>query len=372
MEHDRRWFVSFALVLVACGVLMVHSASMTSRPSEFEQIYLSRHLIFLLVGLCGAVTASWISPRTWRLLAPWLWLVTVALLVVVLIPGIGTRVKGAQRWLRFGSVSLQPSEVAKVTLPLAICTLLSAAQGLRHKWVRGLILFPLPAVILVPLVVLEPDLGTALFLTLGTGVALFLGGWPLRNFIVGVGAVIPAAIFVILQKPYMLQRISGFLATWTKPEEAPYQVQQSLATLGAGGIWGVGLGKGWQKLSFLPEANTDFVFAVIGEELGLVGSLGVIGLWGGLFLVGQRLLQRLPRDSFEYVFGYTLLFQLVFQAALNIAVVTALVPPKGISHPLVSYGGSNLVMSLVALGAIVSVTRQTAESQPEGLPRHAH
>jgi len=355
--QERRWFLSFALVLVACGILMVHSASMTSRPTEFEQIYLSRHLVFLALGLCGATVASWISPVTWRKLAPWLWLATVLLLIAVLIPGIGTRVKGAQRWLRYGPASLQPSELAKITLPLAVCTLLYWSRSLRRTWVVGLILFPLPAVVLVPLVLLEPDLGTSLFLVLGVGVVLFLGGWPIRNFAVGAAGLVPAVVLVILQKPYMLQRISGFMTTWTNPSAAPYQVQQSLATLGAGGLWGVGLGKGWQKLSFLAEANTDFVFAVVGEELGLAGSLGVIGLWTGVFIAGYRLLCRLPRDSFEFVLGLTLLFQLVFQAALNIAVVTALVPPKGISHPLISYGGSNLVVSLISLGVILSLTR---------------
>jgi cell division protein FtsW len=143
-------------------------------------------------------------------------------------------------------------------------------------------------------------------------------------------------------------------------------LQQSLVTIGAGGVWGVGLGKGWQKLSFLPEANTDFVFAVIGEELGLLGTLSLLGLWAGLYYVGLQIIRRLPADSFEYLASITLLTQLVFQAALNVAVVTAMVPPKGISHPLVSYGGSNLVMSLVSVGIILGLTRQGRRTTEQG------
>jgi cell division protein FtsW len=153
-----------------------------------------------------------------------------------------------------------------------------------------------------------------------------------------------------------MQRISGFVETWADWTQAPYHLKQSLVTLGAGGLWGAGLGKGFQKLSFLPEANTDFVFAVIGEELGLLGVLTVIGLWLAVYLMGLRLLSRLERSSFSRNAGLVLLTQLLLQVALNVAVVTALVPPKGIPHPLISYGGSNLVVSLVVIGILLSLT----------------
>ena len=154
-----------------------------------------------------------------------------------------------------------------------------------------------------------------------------------------------------------MQRITGFVTTWTDPSSAPYQVKQSLVSLGAGGFLGVGLGRGWQKLSFLPEANTDFVFAVLGEELGLLGTLGLLAIWGGVFACGIRLLRNLDRQGFEYIAAFTLLSQLLIQALLNMAVVTALLPPTGIPHPLLSYGGSNLVVSLVSIGIVVSLSR---------------
>ena len=356
-DQDRRWFVSFVAILLGLGILMVHSASITSRPTEFEAVYLTRHLQYLLLGLFAAVVAANIPAAWWKRLAPILFCGTLALLVLVLIPGVGTRVKGAQRWLRYGGFSLQPSEFAKLALPLFLCVLVDAKREKLNSWIAGPILFGLPVLLMVPLVVLEPDLGTALFLIMGSGVVLWLAGLPLRNFLLGGVLLIPVISTLMILKPYQWKRLTGFVAVWTNPEAAPYQIQQSLATLGAGGLFGVGLGKGWQKLSFLPEANTDFVFAVIGEELGLCGTLGVLAVWTGIVYYGWKLISPLERGSFESITARTLLFQLVFQAALNIAVVSALVPPKGISHPLVSYGGSNLLVSLIALGVILSLSR---------------
>jgi cell division protein FtsW len=360
VELDRRWFVTLAAILLGFGILMVHSASITSRPTDFEQIYLSRHLIFMTIGLAFGGAAALLPPQGWRRLAPWIFLATLALLVVVLIPGIGTRVKGAQRWIRVGPLSMQPSELAKIALPLFLGSMIERYRSRLRTWLVGPILFLIPLGMMVPLVLLEPDLGTALFLCFGAAVMLWLAGWPLRNFAAAMGCAIPAVVYLVLHKPYQLRRIMGFIATWTDLNQAPYQIQQSLATLGAGGVWGVGLGKGWQKLSFLPEANTDFVFAVIGEELGLLGTLSVLALWGALLYSGLRLLSRLERGSFERIVGLTLLMQLIFQAALNVAVVTALVPPKGISHPLISCGGSSLVVSLLSLGIIISLAKENS------------
>lgn len=359
MDHDRSLFVALVGVLLGFGVLMVYSASITSQPSEFEQVYLSRHLVFLALGLVASWIAANIPSRVWMRLAPYLFVVTLALLVLVLLPGIGTRVNGAQRWLRRGPFTLQPSELAKLTLPLFLCALIERRRALLRTWIVGPVLFLFPIALVLPLVLRQPDLGTGLFLTLGGGLALFIGGWPIRNFLFGIGLAVPVVIHFVVHRPYQMQRITGFLAAWADLNKAPYQLQQSLWAIGAGGLWGVGLGKGWQKLSFLPEANTDFVFAVVGEELGLVGALSLVALWGALYLFGLRLLKPLDHSRFEYITAFTLLTQLVFQAILNVAVVTAMVPPKGISHPLLSYGGSNLVVSLVSLGIILSLAKGT-------------
>lgn len=360
MNSERNLFLSLGCVLLGFGVLMVHSASITSRPTEFEQVYLSRHLAHLVVGVLLGGACSLLSARWWRAAAPWLFAATLVLLAVVLIPGIGTKVKGSQRWLRLGPFQMQPSELAKLTLPLLLGAMLLKRQTQLHRWVSGTIPFVLPIAGIMPLVLKQPDLGTAVFLVMSSGLLLFLAGWPIRNFALGL---VPAAVVALTLKPYQWQRINDFLATWSDIDRASYHVKQSLLSLGSGGLMGVGLGKGWQKLSFLPEANTDFVFAVVGEELGLVGSLALLLLWGGFFLSGLEMFRRHDRRSFEYLVGVTLLSQMVLQAAINVAVVTSMLPTKGISHPLLSYGGSNLVISLISIGMVVSLSKSSGEQE---------
>lgn len=364
MELLRKLFVSYICVLLGLGLLMVHSASVTSRPTDFEEVYLSRHLLFLALGVVAGGIAAMMPAKFWKAVAPLLFLVTLALLIVVLIPGVGVRVKGAQRWLRYGGFSLQPSELAKIALPLLTCRWIAAAGPRITHWWSGTVPLIVPTVLVVPLVLMQPDLGTAVFLAGSTCLALFVAGWPLRYYVLGLGVSVPVAASLLAMRPYQQRRITGFLAAWGDWDAAPYQIKQSLVTFGSGGLFGAGIGKGWQKLSFLPEANTDFIFAVIGEELGLLGTLGLIVLWCALYLTGLRLLSELDNRSFEFLAGFTLLTGLTAQAVLNVAVVTALVPPKGISHPLISVGGSNLIVSLMLLGIVLSLSRQepTVES----------
>jgi cell division protein FtsW len=358
VPHERKFFISLIAVLLGFGILMVHSASITSRPSEVERVYLSRHLVFVAVGVLSAILAAQFPAWFWKKMAPWLFWGSFALLVLVLVPGVGSRINGAQRWFRHGSLSVQPSELMKITLPLYLCYLAERRRDVLHTWLRGALGVAYPLLLVVPAVMLEPDLGTALFLATTGAIALFLAGWPIRNFLLAGLSAIPAVIVAVLHRPYQMQRISGFMETWADWTQAPYHLKQSLVTLGAGGMLGVGLGKGFQKLSFLPEANTDFVFAVIGEELGLLGALSVIALWLGVYAVGLRLVSRLERNSFAFNSAFALLTQLIFQVTLNVAVVTAMVPPKGIPHPLISYGGSNLVVTLAAVGVVLSLTKR--------------
>lgn len=373
MEVDRKLLVSLSAVLVGFGALMVHSASITSRPSEAEQIFLSKHVLYVACGAVAAAIAACLPAGFWQRAAPYCFWCTVALLVLVLVPGFGARINGAQRWFRSGSISFQPAELAKLSLPMYVACLLQRRRGELSSWTRGTIPVVFPILVAVPLVMRQPDLGTALFLAAGGAIVLWVGGWPLRNFLFGAAAAIPPVVATVLHKPYQMQRIADFTATWADWTQAPYHLKQSLVTLGAGGVWGVGLGRGFQKLSFLPEANSDFVFAVIGEELGLVGSLAVMALWLGLYAVGLRLTARLPAESFRCQVAFTLLTQLILQATLNIAVVTAMVPPKGIPHPMISYGGTNLVVSLTAIGIVLSLTRSEpgpAESPPMAIEGH--
>jgi cell division protein FtsW len=300
-------------------------------------------------------------------MAPVLFLLSLLLLIFVLIPGVGTMVNGARRWLRFGPASLQPSELAKVALPLYLCWTTERRRDGRGQ-ITSVVPPLVPIATMVFLVLQQPDLGTALFLCLTAAICLFVSGWPARHFVLAGGLVAPLAAGVVVLRPYQWERITGFIATWRDLNLAPYQVRQSLATLGAGGWSGVGLGRGTQKLSFLPEPNTDFVFAVIGEELGLLGTVGVGLLWLTLLILAMRLLSHLPGTSFEYTVAVTLMCQLALQAAINASVATALLPATGIPHPLISYGGSSLVVSLLSLGIMISVAR----SHPPDEAAHEH
>lgn len=364
MDASRGLLICFTGVLLGFGLIMVHSASITSWPNRFEQIYLSRHAVFLCLAVCSSCFCAAMPARLWWFLSPYLFALTLLLLVLVLVPGVGTEVNGARRWLRFGGISLQPSEVAKLTLPLFLGRILvHNPQRIRH-WFFGTVPLLIPLVLIVPLVFMEPDLGTSAFLVLIAALFLWLAGWPMRNFIVTLLVILPSLGGFLSMKPYQLKRLKGFAAAWRDAGEAPYQIRQSIMSLGAGGLDGVGVGKGWQKLSFLPEANTDFVFAVVGEELGLLGTLCLVLIWCGLFISGWCILRRRERNSYQYVVGMVLLTALVLQASLNTAVVTAMVPPKGIAHPFLSYGGSNLIVSLTTVGIILSLGSEPSDSSP--------
>lgn len=360
-NRTRHLLVCLVGVLICVGVQMVQSASLTSRPSEQDSVFLGRHLAYLALSLACAWVASNVSSGWLQRNAVRLYAVLLFLLIVLLVPGIGSRVNGAQRWLRFAGLSLQPSELGRIVMPIMAASLLVRLRnttGFGFKSVPGTLL---PILLVAPLVAIEPDLGATVFLMTGYALALFLGGWPLRYFVICACCVIPAAASLLILRPYQAQRISGFMDAWKDLSQAPWQIRQSLMSIGSGGLEGTGIGSGWQKLSYLPEANTDFVFAVIGEELGLIGTFAVCAVWMAVFFTGRSVLKHLPKTSFEWILGTTLLVQLLFQAMANIAVVTALVPPKGVPHPFISYGGTNLLVSLIAVGLIVGMSRK-AES----------
>jgi cell division protein FtsW len=353
--HSASFLAGLIAVLLCVGVQMVHSSSLTSRPSEQDTIFLSRHVTWLSLSVIAAwglsrlnaeKVGAWCRPAFWGY---------VFLLVIVLVPGIGVRINGAQRWLRFSGLSFQPSELGRLILPMIGA---SKIMSLRSEGRLNLSTVPEtlgPLCLVLPLVAIEPDLGATVFLTLGFLLSLYFAGWPLRYFFICGLGMVPASVFLLVLRPYQMRRVTGFLESWQDLAAAPWQIRQSLMSLGSGGLEGTGIGAGWQKLSYLPEANTDFVFAVIGEELGLLGTLTVCFVWISVYLSGRTVLQPLPRSSFGWIVGTTLLTQLVIQAMANIAVVTALVPPKGVPHPFISYGGTNLLVSLSAVGLLLGM-----------------
>jgi cell division protein FtsW len=358
MLLERKLLIFVTAALAGLGLLMVYSASITPKPSFSDQKYLAKQLMFLAAGVCFAVMASRYPADFWRKAAVPIALCTGVLLAAVLVPGIGSRINGAQRWFRYATVSVQPSELAKLATILFLGWAIER-QGdkIREFW-RGwapLVVIPIG---FAALVLVEPDFGTAVFLLSIAAMMLFLAGVPMLHMGVIVGTIVPLFAVLVISQPYRMKRMFEFVNGWSDPNVAPYQVRQSLVALGVGNVWGSGLGQGWQKLGFLPEANTDFVFAVIGEELGLAGTLAVLALWVVFLICGVRIALRQRDDRFVYLTSLGLVCQSVFQATVNIGVVTGTLPPKGISLPFLSAGGSNLVVSLVSVGVLMGLTRE--------------
>lgn len=346
------------ILLVAVGLVMVYSSSavLANRQYGDSLFFFKRQLIWAAVGLAGMALASRIPYTVWVSAGPVLFVGSMLLLILVLIPGMGTELNGSRRWFRLGPWTAQPSEMARLTVVI----FLSGYLVRKHARIREFFGGFLPPVILVGgvlgLILAEPDLGTAVVLGAVAALLLFIGGarW------IHIGAVglmaLPMLYALIMKMGYRRERMMAFLDPWQDPSDSGFQVIQSFIALGKGGIFGVGLGEGRQKLFFLPYPHTDFIFAVIGEETGLVGTLAVTGLFLALAWRGFSVALRAPDLFGRYLaFGLTLL--VTGQAFVNMAVVTGLLPTKGLTLPFLSYGGSSLVFNLAAMGILLNISK---------------
>ncbi len=341
---------------VVLGLLIVPGSSITAEPTLRHQEYFFRQLTFATVGMLAAAIAARLPAGFWLKLAPVAYLVAVAGLVALLIPGMTREINGARRWFVVGPVTVQWSEFARIAAVLyAARRAARAGRAGRWRW-RDTMGCLVPGLVASALVIAEPDFGGGLLIAVLTMAVSFLGGIPWSHLIVlsTVGGL--GAVAALLSAPYRMARIAGFLQAWTDLQNAPYQVKQSILSFVSGGLWGTGLGAGWQKLGFLPEASTDYVFAVIGEELGLVGAVLVIAGWMAFVWAGWSLAER-AGNRFAELAIRGLVFAVSLQAFIHIAVVLALLPPKGIGLPFVSYGGSNLTASLLAVGIVLGLGR---------------
>ena len=340
------------------GVIMVFSASAVVAGTQFHDAvyFLKRQVLWLLVGFVVLHVASRIDYVRWRKLAPWLLGGTALLLVIVLLPSLGWVAKGARRWLRLGPVSIQPAELFKLASVLYLASYLARREDRLSQFKAG-VLPPLVVVsVLAGLVVLQPDLGTVAVVGAVVMMMLFLAGARPTHLLGLLVAMLPVAALLILRSSYRRQRIMTFLEPWKDAADGGFQVTQSFLAFGSGGLFGVGLGEGKQKLFFLPEAHTDFVLALVGEELGLFGTTAIMLLFVLLLLKGFQIAGNAREPFGRYVaLGITLLIGV--QALVNAGVVTGVLPTKGLTLPLVSYGGSSLVVSLLAVGILLSVSR---------------
>jgi len=358
-----------ALLLLAFGLVMVYSASIamsevSAHTGNRAWYFLMRHGIFLAVGLLAAAVASQVPVKTWQRLAPWLFIAGGALLALVLIPGIGKSVNGSRRWLSFFVVNVQPSEFMKLVVVLFAAsyavrraTFLNAEQPLKQTLIRGFL--PLFAVMVCVggLLLMEPDFGAFVVIVAIAFGILFLGGLDWRLFM-GLALLLPVALGAILiAAPYRLQRLTAFLDPWSDPLGKGYQLSHSLIAFGRGEWFGVGLGSSVEKLLFLPEAHTDFLLAVVAEELGFAGVALVIGLFIWLlyraYAIGRQA-ARLER-SFAALAAQGIGVWIGVQAFINIGVNVGVLPTKGLTLPLLSFGGSGIVANCIALAILMRI-----------------
>lgn len=350
-----------SLLLLSFGLVSLYSASsvLAHRQGLPDYHYVLRQAGGAAFGLGVLVTCARIPYRFWSAAAWPLLVVTWILLVVIVLPGtesIAPEVNGARRWLRVG-VTIQPSELAKVALVVWTAALAVKKQDQLRSLSRGLLPFILVwTAVLIP-VLLEPDFSTACLLALVGALVVFAAGGRLSHFAF-VGVLALPFVWSQLTVAFRTQRLLAFLDPGADPMGAGYQVRQSLVALGSGGVTGVGFGEGRQKFGFLPEPHNDFIFAMIGEEWGLLGVLFIVGLFMAVVLVGFRIARRAP-DLFGELLAIGLTNVLALQAVLHMGVGLGLVPPTGLALPLVSYGRSSLVVSLAALGILMAVARET-------------
>jgi cell division protein FtsW len=349
------------LCLLAFGAVMVFSASsarslLNSGGSGFY--YLERTLVFAAIGLLAMRVASVRGVAAIRVLTPLVLLVSLFLLFSLLLPGVGQTVNGAQRWIGAGLLRFQPSELAKLAVVLYGAYLL-AKEPKRARTLRGLGPYLLVAGLAVLLIANQPDLGTTMVLSAAVCCVLFLAGVRART-LAPVGALIAAfAIVMIAANPYQEERLTGFLNPGSDATGSGFQAKQATIAIGSGGVMGVGLGESVQKASYLPEAHTDMVAAVIGEELGLAGMFVLIGLFGMFGYAGLRAAHR-ARDRFSKLLAAGLTSLILAQAALNLFAVLGLAPLTGVPLPFVSYGGTSLVLTLASAGLVLNVARRPA------------
>lgn len=354
-EQDRT-LVIIMLTLVSAGVVMVYSTSFVVAAQRFGDGYffIKRHLVYTLIGTAGFIGASRLPYRLYRKAVYPVLVFSVILLLLVLIPGIGREAGGARRWLPLGLFTFQPSELAK----LAVVFFLAYSLEAKKETIKGFSMGFLPNILVpgavVALIMAEPDFGGAVTLFVLVYIMSFVGGVRLRYLLGVFVAMLPALYLVVTKFSYMTVRLLVFLDPWRDPEGKGWQMVQSFLAFGTGGLGGVGLGQGRQKLFYLPEAHTDFIFSVIGEELGLVGVGGIVALYAMFLLSGVKV-ARGAKDLFGTYLALGLTFMITLQALINMAVVLGMLPPKGLSLPFISYGGSSLAVSMTAVGIILNI-----------------
>ena len=341
---------ALTLTLLLLGVLAVYNASVVEAYRDFGNKYhfVVQQLKWVILGVILLLTASRLPPNFYKKIAVPFFIFSLILMIAVLIPGIGNRLQGARRWINVAGFTLQPSELLKLSLIVYLAAWLESPKPLANfLFILGLV---------IGLTMLQPDLGTAIILATTGFLMFYISGAPLLQLSgLALGGLV-FGLIMIVSSPYRLARLSTFLDPTKDPLGASYHINQVLLALGSGGITGVGLGRSRQKHEYLPEATTDSIFAVIGEELGFIGSITLIFLLLGLILLAFKVASR-SKSRFQQLLAAGVAGWISSQFLLNISAMVALVPLTGIPLPLISYGGSSLITTLAGIGILASVAR---------------
>jgi cell division protein FtsW len=366
--------IATIVTLLAGGLVMLTSASISLADKGTGEpfFYLYRQLTAIFIGLAGGAACLYIPTNVWRATGPFALLLSFALLVAVLLPGFGSTVNGSTRWLAIGGVNIvQVSEPARLLFLIYIC-----GYAVRHHeelggGFSGFLKPMLVTALASALLLAQPDFGAAALLLTICMAVLFVAGARIRDFLIFLVAVGGALAMLAISSPYRMKRISSFLNPWDDPFDSGFQLTQSLIAIGSGEWFGVGLGSSVQKLFYLPEAHTDFVFAVVAEEFGLVGSLCVILVFGLLVWRGVRIsLDAMKaQKSFQACLAFGIATWLGTQAFINLGVNMGVLPTKGLTLPMISFGRSSIVVTLIALGILLRIDAEIRSLPAKGRRR---
>ncbi len=362
LERWDPWLLGAVIALIIAGIIMVYSASVTlaERSTGNSMYFLMRQLAHVALGLGVMWIVAQSRVRNWEHAGPLLLIAAIALLIAVLIPGVGAQINGSTRWIRLGGFNVQPSELAKIFMVIYVAGYLVRKQEELRNFTQGILMVGIVLAIVGTLLLQEPDLGTVVVLTATTLTMLFLGGVRFWHFLACIGAGVGAIAILTLVSPYRMERVTGFLNPWADPFDSGFQLVQALIAFGRGEWMGVGLGGSVQKLFYLPAAHTDFIVAVLAEELGLIGVVTIMTLFA--IVVGRAfVLSRVAEQSGKIYHarlaqGIGLL--LGFQAIINFGVNLGVLPTKGLTLPFVSYGGSSMLASCFAVGLLLAIARE--------------
>lgn len=351
--------------LLVFGWVMIYSSSALFAENRFQDqfFFLKKQLVWSLVGIGVFIATSNISFSTWQRMTKWIYMASVVGLVLVLL--IGREISGAKRWLHFPGVSFQPSELAKIAMILVVADYLDRRQSRLKDFKRGVLPLLTIVGVLIALIAAEPDLGTPMLMCGVLFALLLIGGVEWRHFFVLGLTALPLVILAVFKVRYRLERLLAYLDPWSDTQGKGYQLVQSLTAMGSGGFFGKGLGESQVKISNLPDCHTDFIFSILGEELGLIGTLTCATLFFYLCMRGLKISKSAP-NYFSRLLGVGVSLMIGFQALINMGVAAGLFPTKGMPLPFISFGGSSLLMTMMSVGILASLSRYVKPVEPTG------